>query len=249
MDWGNDYFTFSDTNIEYIWKFLQIVHERGWLFQGHRATEWCPRCGTSISAHELAGSYIDQDDPSLFVRFPLLDRPGEALVIWTTTPWTLPANVAAAVQARPRLRPAAPTATGWPSARGAARRVRRDEARRRARRAGATRARSTRSTPAPRSTTGSSRGTRSRLEEGTGIVHIAPGCGAEDFELGKEHDLPCSCPSTSRAASTPSSAGSPAGPPEAADDIIADLRAREPPRRRRHDHAPLSRSAGAATRR
>ena len=98
MDWGNDYYTFSDTNIEYIWKFLKIVNERGWLFKGHRATEWCPRCGTSISAHELAGSYIDKEDPSLYVRFPLLDRPGEALVIWTTTPWTLPANVAAAVR-------------------------------------------------------------------------------------------------------------------------------------------------------
>src|SRR5688572_4186270 len=97
MDWGNDYFTFSDTNIEYIWKFLSIVHERGWLYRGHRATEWCPRCGTSISTHELAGSYVDREDPSLTVRFPLLDRPGEAVVVWTTTPWTLPANVAAAV--------------------------------------------------------------------------------------------------------------------------------------------------------
>ena len=98
MDWGNDYFTFSDTNIEYIWRFLQHVHERGWLYLGHRSTEWCPRCGTSISAHELVGIYVDRADPSLYVRFPLLDRPGEALVIWTTTPWTLPANVAAAVK-------------------------------------------------------------------------------------------------------------------------------------------------------
>src|ERR671919_2702110 len=97
MDWGKDYFTFSDTNIEYIWRFLRIVHDRGWLYRGHRATEWCPRCGTSISAHELAGSYVDREDPSLSVRFPLLDRSGEALVVWTTTPWTLPANVAAAV--------------------------------------------------------------------------------------------------------------------------------------------------------
>ena len=55
MDWGNDYFTFSDTNIEYIWRFLKTVHERGWLYQGHRSTEWCPRCGTSISQHELIG--------------------------------------------------------------------------------------------------------------------------------------------------------------------------------------------------
>jgi len=97
MDWGRDYFTFSDTNIEYIWRFLQIVHERGWLYLGHRSTEWCPRCGTSISAHELHGHYEDRVDPSLRVRFPLADRHGEAVVVWTTTPWTLPANVAAAV--------------------------------------------------------------------------------------------------------------------------------------------------------
>src|SRR5499427_480789 len=97
MDWGNDYFTFSDTNIEYVWRMLKVVHERDWLYLGHRATEWCPRCGTSISQHELIGSYVDRADPSLFVRFPLLERPGEFLVVWTTTPWTLPANVAAAV--------------------------------------------------------------------------------------------------------------------------------------------------------
>jgi isoleucyl-tRNA synthetase len=97
MDWGNDYYTFSDTNIEYIWRFLKIVHERGWLYRGHRSTEWCPSCGTSISAHELVGSYEERTDPSLFVRFPLLDRPGQSLAVWTTTPWTLPANVAAAV--------------------------------------------------------------------------------------------------------------------------------------------------------
>ncbi|MDX6517956.1 MAG: isoleucyl-tRNA synthetase, partial [Gaiellaceae bacterium] len=61
MDWGNDYFTFSDTNIEYIWRFLAIVHERGWLYLGHRSTEWCPRCGTSISQHELSQSDVYQD--------------------------------------------------------------------------------------------------------------------------------------------------------------------------------------------
>src|SRR5919106_2465246 len=88
MDWGNDYYTFSDTNNEYIWRFLKIVHERGWLYQGHRSTEWCPRCGTSISQHELsqADVYKDRSDPSLFVRFPLKAREGESLVVWTTTP-------------------------------------------------------------------------------------------------------------------------------------------------------------------
>ena len=78
MDWENDYFTFSDTNIEYIWRFLKVVHERGWLYLGHRSTEWCPRCGTSLSQHELtqAGVYQEREHPSLFVRLPLVDRAG-----------------------------------------------------------------------------------------------------------------------------------------------------------------------------
>ena len=97
---ANDYFTFSDTNIEYIWRFLKLVHERGWLYLGHRSTEWCPRCGTSLSQHELtqAGVYQERSDPSLYVRFPLARATNESLVVWTTTPWTLPANVAAAVK-------------------------------------------------------------------------------------------------------------------------------------------------------
>src|SRR5215211_5954049 len=100
MDWDNDYYTFSDTNIEYIWRFLQEVNRRGWLYKGHRSTQWCPRCGTSLSQHEQAGDehYKELEHPSLYVRFPLKDRESESLVVWTTTPWTLPANVAAAVK-------------------------------------------------------------------------------------------------------------------------------------------------------
>src|SRR4029077_16979955 len=100
MDWGNDYATFSDTNIQYIGRFRKHGHEQGWLYPGHRSTDWCPRCGTSLSQHELsqAGVYQERADPSLFVRFPLTERRGESLVVWTTTPWTLPANVAAAVK-------------------------------------------------------------------------------------------------------------------------------------------------------
>src|ERR671936_1328568 len=100
MDWANDYYTHSDTNIEYIWRFLAEVHRRGWLYKGHRSTRWCPRCETSLSQHEQAGedNYREMTHPSLFVRFPLHEREGESLVVWTTTPWTLPANVAAAVK-------------------------------------------------------------------------------------------------------------------------------------------------------
>ena len=97
MDW-DAYYTMTDTNIEYIWRFLKHCHERGWLYKGHRPM-WCPRCGTSLSQHELpATRYQELEHPSLYVRFRSRTRQGEALVVWTTTPWTLPANVAAAVK-------------------------------------------------------------------------------------------------------------------------------------------------------
>ncbi len=192
MDWGNDYYTFSDTNITYIWKFLKVVHERGWLYRGHRLTEWCPRCGTSISAHELVGSYGDRTDPSLLVRFPLLDRDGEALVIWTTTPWTLPANVAAAV--RPDAEYVRLANGDWLAA------TRAEGREFTAVRPGSDLIGWRYRGPFDELGPGAAVGHRVvgwpdvSLQEGTGIVHIAPGCGAEDFELGKASDLPVLTP-------------------------------------------------------
>jgi isoleucyl-tRNA synthetase len=191
MDWDNDYYTFSDTNIEYIWRFLQEVHHRGWLFQGHRSTQWCPRCGTSLSQHEQAGegNYAELDHPSLYVRFPLRDRPGEALVVWTTTPWTLPANVAAAIrpEAEYGLRDG-----GWRLAQTGGEYehlVRGEEL------VGL-------EYEGPFDELEPQAGVVHRvipwdevvLDEGSGIVHIAPGAGTEDFELSKVHDLPVLVP-------------------------------------------------------
>ncbi len=97
MRWDDSYYTMSDTNIEYIWRFLKICHEKKWLYEGHKAMPWCTRCGTSLSQHELADGYELIRDTSVFLRFPLKERPGESLLVWTTTPWTLTSNVAAAV--------------------------------------------------------------------------------------------------------------------------------------------------------
>jgi isoleucyl-tRNA synthetase len=192
MDWGNDYFTFSDTNIEYIWRFLQIVNERDWLYLGHRSTEWCPRCGTSISAHELAGNYVERSDPSLYVRLPLLDRPAESLVVWTTTPWTLPANVAAAVNPEAdygrRLNGEWVAAPRYPDETF-------DEVLRGSELVGWR-------YEGPFDDLPPGAGVDHRvipwdevaLDEGTGIVHIAPGAGTEDFELSRVHGLPVLMP-------------------------------------------------------
>jgi isoleucyl-tRNA synthetase len=192
MDWGKDYFTFSDTNIEYVWRMLKRVHENGWLYLGHRSTEWCPRCGTSISAHELHGSYQDRADPSLYVRFPLLDREHESLVVWTTTPWTLPANVAAAV--KPDAEYGRRDSGEWVA-------VDRypDEAfaeRRRGEELVGWRYRGPfdELPPAAEVEHRVIPWDEVSLEDGTGVVHIAPGAGQEDFELGRVHDLPVLSP-------------------------------------------------------
>jgi isoleucyl-tRNA synthetase len=194
MDWDNDYYTFSDTNIEYIWGFLKAVHQRGWLYMGHRSTQWCPRCGTSLSQHEQAGeeNYVEMEHPSLYVRFPLADREGEALVVWTTTPWTLPANVAAAV--KPDAEYGLTEDGRWVAVARFpdeiyVRTVRGEEL------VGL-------EYQGPFDGLPAQEGVDHRvipwdevsLEEGTGIVHIAPGAGAEDFDLSRIHELPVLAP-------------------------------------------------------
>jgi isoleucyl-tRNA synthetase len=192
MDWGNDYLTFSDTNIEYIWRFLSVVHDRGWLYRGQRVTEWCPRCGTSLSAHEMVGSYSDREHPSIKVRMPLVDRPGQALVIWTTTPWTLPANVAVAVDPEARYgRLANGDWVGVDTLPDAAF----EETVAGAELVGL-------AYEGPFAHLPAAEGIRRTVvpwdevdtDEGTGFVHIAPGCGVEDFELGRANDLPVLSP-------------------------------------------------------
>ena len=99
-DTGGSYFTFSNENNDLIWGFLAECHRRGWIYKGHDTMPWCARCGTGISQTEMNEGYQDRDDPGLTVRFPLvLSGPGQALLVWTTTPWTLTSNVAAAVGA------------------------------------------------------------------------------------------------------------------------------------------------------
>ena len=227
MDWGNDYYTFSDTNIEYIWRFLKTLHERGALYQGHRSTEWCPRCGTSISQHELSQSdvYRDKSDPSLFVRFPLKGRDRESLVVWTTTPWTLPANVAAAVN--PEAEYGRQDTGEWVAVERFpdetfVERVRGSDL------VGL-------EYEGPYDHLEPAQAIVHRvipwddvsLEEGTGIVHIAPGAGTEDFELSKVHDLPVLVPVDESGRFLPEYGwlhGT--STVEAADQILGDLRER-----------------------
>ena len=96
-DERKSYFTMSEENNYTIWAFLKKCHERGLVYRGFDAMPWCPRCGVGISQMEMNEGYRVVAHRAVFVRFPLRDRPGENLLAWTTTPWTLTSNVAAAV--------------------------------------------------------------------------------------------------------------------------------------------------------
>ena len=96
-DLDNAYITFTDDYIESVWWVLKQLWEKDLLYKGLKVVPYCARCGTPLSSHEVALGYQDVQDPSVFVRFPLRDKPGVYFLVWTTTPWTLPANVALAV--------------------------------------------------------------------------------------------------------------------------------------------------------
>ena len=218
---GGSYYTFSHENNYMIWRALKTCHENGWLYRGADSMPWCPRCATGISQHEIVtDGYAEITHRSVTLKFPLREMPGEALLIWTTTPWTLTSNVAAAVgpeldYVKVRMKesgeilylskdatailgsdhevlqelkgsemvgwtydgpfdelPAQQNPGGWTEMKGVIENI--------------TVSASEAHRVIPWDEVGA--------EEGTGIVHIAPGAGAEDFSLGKEHGLPVIAP-------------------------------------------------------
>jgi len=202
MDWDNSYFTNSDENNYTIWMFLKTCFEKGWVYKGHDSMPWCPRCATGLSEHEIVtDGYREVTHTSVYVKFPLLERPGESLLIWTTTPWTLPANVAAAVHPEltyVKVRQESKQG-GAPDvlyvSKGALKTAVRGEHEVLGEVRGADLVDLAYRGPFDELPVAS--GIAHRViawtdvsdEEGTGIVHIAPGCGKEDFGLSKEHGL------------------------------------------------------------
>jgi isoleucyl-tRNA synthetase len=198
MDWQHSYYTNSDENNYTIWAFLGECHRRGLVYRGHDVMPWCPRCGTGLSNQELATEgYRELSHLSLTIRLPITSagHENEDLLAWTTTPWTLSSNVAAAVH--PRLvyeLVEGRDGRGWWLSAGSRERVVPDATVLRqakgAELVGLTYAGPFDELPA-------AQGVEHRVipwdevsdEEGTGIVHIAPGCGQEDFALSKVHGL------------------------------------------------------------
>lgn len=202
MDWGNDYYTLSDENNYTIWLFLKRCFEQGLIYKGHDVMTWCPRCATGISNMEtLTEDYQEKKHLSLYVRFPLVDRPGEYLLIWTTTPWTLAANVAAAVH--PELAYAKVEQDGefyylaeelLPVLKALKGRDKGDfrvvETIKGSDMVGWSYRGPFDELPAEKDVAHTVVPWRDvSAAEGTGIVHIAPGCGSEDFALSKEFNL------------------------------------------------------------
>ncbi len=198
MDWDHSYFTNSDENNYTIWAFLAECHRRGLVYKGHDVMPWCPRCGTGLSNMEIATEgYQEISHLSLTIRLPITTpgHEGEDLLVWTTTPWTLSSNVAAAVHPdlTYQLVEGRDGRRWWVSS-GSRRRVAGD-------------AEVVREVDGAQLVGLAYRGPFDELpaqsgvehrvidwnevsdEEGTGIVHIAPGCGQEDFALARAFDL------------------------------------------------------------
>lgn len=98
MDWDNSYHTSSSQNNYAIWHYLKTVKDKGWLYKGRDSVPWCPRCGTAISQHEiLTEEYKEVVHKAIFFKLPLVSKKNEFLLVWTTTPWTIPGNVSVAV--------------------------------------------------------------------------------------------------------------------------------------------------------
>lgn len=99
-DMDNPYITYNNSYIESVWWALKTISDKGLLYKGHKIVPYCPRCGTALSSHELAQGYKDIKDQSAFAKFKIKGTENEFFLAWTTTPWTLPSNVALCVNAK-----------------------------------------------------------------------------------------------------------------------------------------------------
>lgn len=186
MDWDNSYYTMSETNNLYIWHFLKKVHQNGWLEKRKSAATWCPRCETGLSQHEQADGYQDIIDTSVYLKFKLKDKKNEYVLAWTTTPWTLAANVLLAININHQYVSVSHQGEILYLAKSSADRL------------GLT----NQTTIDPKTLLNQEYESLFKIPaqknihhyltqwemvdpiEGSGVVHIAPGCGQEDFQLG-----------------------------------------------------------------
>ncbi len=195
MDWDNSYYTMSDENNFAIWNFLKRCHKKGFLYKGRDVVPWCIRCGTAISQHEILGEeYKEITHKSIYLKLPLKDKKNEYFLVWTTTPWTLTSNTALAVNPDLDYVRVKVGNDYFYLSKGTLSII---EAEYEVSSQMKGKELLGMEYEGPFNELESQEGVSRKVipwtevgeEEGTGIVHIAPGCGEEDFKLGKECDL------------------------------------------------------------
>lgn len=202
---GGSYFTMSDSNNYAIWAFLKQCNKRKWIYKGTDVMPWCPRCSTALSEHEIATEgYRELVHPAVTAKFPIRGRGGESLLVWTTTPWTLTSNVAAAVNPNLVYVKVQHEGNILYLAKAALARYKIDAASVIQEMAGEELLNFTYDGPFDELPAVKESGANTKHTvipwhevsetDGTGLVHIAPGCGREDFVLGREYQLPSLSP-------------------------------------------------------
>ena len=199
IDFSQAYWTMTPEYIESVWWSLKKLHGDGLLFEADKSVAYCPRCGTALSDHEVALGYTTVVDPSVFVKLPIVESPtradleGAALLIWTTTPWTLPANLGAAVDPEASYVRAEAGGDTYVLAESLVERVLGEDARVQDSFPGRV-LNGVRYRPPYENLDGDVHRVVEAdfvgMDEGTGIVHIAPGFGSEDMELGQREGWP-----------------------------------------------------------
>jgi len=200
MDWNNSYYTMSNDNNLHNWHLIKTYHDKGWLYKGKDTVPWCWRCGTASSKHDIATEgYKEVTHTALFMQFPLKDDPDTYFLIFTTTPWTVPANVAIALNADLDYVKVENEGVKYWLAES---RVSELEGNYKILKKVKGKELKGKEYIMPYSSFSVQKKSQHKVvlwdlasgEEGTGIVHIAPGCGAEDFDLGKKENLPAISP-------------------------------------------------------
>ena len=197
IDMSEAYWTMSTEYIESVWWSLKQLHTRGLLVEADKVTAYCPRCGTALSDAEVAQGYETVEDPSIFVKLQLIDVPMRrdleeaSLVVWTTTPWTLPSNTGAAVHASAEYRVVESNGERLIVARTLVEKVL-GEVQSVSGIVGADLLGARYRPPYP-NVEGAHTVVAAdfvSMEEGTGIVHMAPAFGPEDLEIGRREGWP-----------------------------------------------------------
>ena len=205
LDYSRPYVTFHTEFIESVWWILGELARRGLLYRGHKSVPYCPRCGTALSSHEVAQGYAEVDDPSLYFLCDIVDAAGNpdpgrrSFLVWTTTPWTVPSNTALAVRDELEYAEVEWEGRRLILARERVRAVLGEGVRIRRIHRGAELVGIRYRRPLDLVAVGAEaleKGWRVVAEDfvsatdGTGIVHLAPAFGADDYEAGVRHGLP-----------------------------------------------------------